>query len=62
MGPSAIRPIRPIRPIMRIAAAATCPVVWDRAKVPAMIYLDHNATKPALPEVFEAMRPCFCQK
>ncbi|MEI7938588.1 MAG: hypothetical protein WCK27_18035 [Verrucomicrobiota bacterium] len=47
---------------MRIAAAATCPVVWDRAKVPAMIYLDHNATKPALPEVFEAMRPCFCQK
>jgi cysteine sulfinate desulfinase/cysteine desulfurase-like protein len=27
-----------------------------------MIYLDHNATTPFLPEVFEAMRPCFCEQ
>jgi hypothetical protein len=33
-----------------------------RLKCPPMIYLDHNATTPVLPEVFEAMRPCFCQE
>jgi cysteine sulfinate desulfinase/cysteine desulfurase-like protein len=27
-----------------------------------MIYLDHNATTPILPEVFGAMRPCFGDK
>jgi hypothetical protein len=27
-----------------------------------MIYLDHNATTPALPEVFKAMRSYFCEK
>jgi len=27
-----------------------------------MIYLYHNATTPVLPEEFEAMRPCVCEK
>jgi hypothetical protein len=31
-------------------------LVCARAKVPSMIYLDHNATTAGLPEVFVAMR------
>jgi len=27
-----------------------------------MIYLDHNATTPVLPEVLEAMRAHFCEE
>jgi cysteine desulfurase len=27
-----------------------------------MTHLDHNASTPVLPEVFEAMRPCFCEE
>ncbi|MBW2558127.1 MAG: cysteine desulfurase [Deltaproteobacteria bacterium] len=27
-----------------------------------MIYLDHNATTPVLPEVFDSMRPFFCEQ
>jgi len=27
-----------------------------------MIYLDHNATTPVLPEIFQAMQPYFCEE
>ena len=27
-----------------------------------MVYLDYNATTPVLPEVYEAMRPYFCEE
>jgi cysteine desulfurase len=36
--------------------------VYARVKVPAIIYLDHNATTPVLREVFEAMWPGFCEE
>ena len=36
---------------------ATCPVVSSAVKVPAMIYLDHDATTPVLPGVLRMKLP-----
>jgi cysteine desulfurase len=37
---------------------ASIPPAYD-GRMPAEIYLDHNATTPVLPEVIEAMRACW---
>ncbi len=45
------------RPVFLLIFAAY-PSAYD-GRMPAAIYLDHNATTPVLPEVVEAMRACW---